>query len=248
MAGHSQFKNIMHRKGAQDIKRGKIFAKIAREIIVSAKSGLPDPASNPRLRAAIASARAANMPRDNIERALKKALGGDDTSNFEEIRYEGYGPGGTALIVEVLTDNRNRIGPEVRAAFAKYGGNLGETGSVAFMFHHIGLIRLPSSIGAFDAIFEKAVEAGADNMEENEASFEITTSIDEFAGVRDAFGSLYGDQVEAKLIWRPANTIDCNEDVAQKLFKLIDLLEDNDDVQNVYANFEISDEIMARLG
>lgn len=248
MAGHSQFKNIMHRKGAQDIKRGKIFAKIAREIIVSAKSGLPDPASNPRLRAAIASARAANMPRDNIERALKKALGGDDTSNFEEIRYEGYGPGGTALIVEVLTDNRNRIGPEVRAAFAKHGGNLGETGSVAFMFDHIGLIRLPATVGSFDAIFEKAVEGGADNMEQVEDSFEITTSIDEFASVRDIFGSVYGDQVEAKLIWRPVNTIDCNEEVAQKLFKLIDLLDDNDDVQHVYANFEISDEIMARLG
>lgn len=238
----------MHRKGAQDIKRGKIFAKIAREIIVSAKSGLPDPASNPRLRAAIASARAANMPRDNIERALKKALGGDDTSNFEEIRYEGYGPGGTALIVEVLTDNRNRIGPEVRAAFAKHGGNLGETGSVAFMFDHIGLIRLPTTVGSFDAIFEKAVEAGADNMEQVEDSFEITTSIDEFAAVRDTFSSAYGDQVESKLIWRPVNTIDCNEEVAQKLFKLIDLLDDNDDVQHVYANFEISDEIMARLG
>lgn len=248
MAGHSQFKNIMHRKGAQDAKRAKMFAKIAREIIVSAKSGLPDPNFNPRLRAAIAAARAANMPRDNIERAMKKALGGDDTSNFEEIRYEGYGPGGTALIVEVLTDNRNRIGPEVRAAFAKYGGNLGETGSVAFMFDRVGIIRLPATVGSFDAIFEKAVEAGADNMEEIDDVFEITTSMDDFAVVRDAFGDIDGDQVESKLIWRPTNTIDCNEEVAQKLFKLIDLLEDNDDVQNVYANFEVSDEIMERLG
>ena len=248
MAGHSQFKNIMHRKGAQDAKRAKMFAKISREIIVSAKTGLPDPNFNPRLRAAIASARVANMPRDNIERAMKKALGGDDTSNFEEIRYEGYGPGGTALIVEVLTDNRNRIGPEVRAAFTKYGGNLGETGSVAFMFDRVGIIRLPATVGSFDAIFEKAVEAGADNMEEIDDVFEITTSMDDFAAVRDAFGDIYGDQVESKLIWRPTNTIDCNEEVAQKLFKLIDVLEDNDDVQNVYANFEVSDEIMERLG
>lgn len=247
MAGHSQFKNIMHRKGAQDIKRAKMFAKISREIIVATKSGLPDPNANPRLRAAIAAARAANMPRDNIERAMKKALGGEDTSTFEEIRYEGYGPGGTALIVEALTDNRNRTGSEVRAAFTKQGGNLGETGSVAFMFDHIGLIRLPVSAGSFDDIFEKAVEAGAENVESIDEHFEITTSIEEFASVRDAFEALYPDQVEAKLIWRPMNTVDCNEEVAQKLFKLIDVLEDNDDVQNVYANFEVSEDILARL-
>ncbi|WP_032113026.1 YebC/PmpR family DNA-binding transcriptional regulator [Candidatus Paracaedibacter symbiosus] len=248
MAGHSQFKNIMHRKGAQDAKRAKMFAKIAREIIVSAKSGLPDPNSNPRLRAAIGAARAANMPRDNIERAMKKALGGDDTTNFEEVRYEGYGPGGTAVIVEALTDNRNRTASEVRAAFSKHGGNLGETGSVAFMFDHIGLVRFPKAVGSFDEVFEKAVEAGADNMEEIDDTFEVTTSLDGFAAVRDALGDAYGDQAEAKLIWRPMNTVDCNEEIAQKIFKLVDLLEDNDDVQNVYANFEISDEIMARLG
>lgn len=248
MAGHSQFKNIMHRKGAQDAKRAKMFAKITREIIVSAKSGIPDPSSNPRLRAAIAAARAANMPRDNIDRAMKRALGSEDTANFEEVRYEGYGPGGTALIVEALTDNRNRTASEVRAAFSKHGGNLGETGSVAFMFDHIGQIRLPKTVGSFDDVFEKAVEAGAENMEETDEAFEITTSLDDFAAVRDVLGDIYGDQAEAKLIWRPTNTVDCNEDVAQKIFKLIDLLEDNDDVQNVYANFEISDEIMARLG
>lgn len=248
MAGHSQFKNIMHRKGAQDAKRAKMFAKISREIIVSAKLGLPDPNFNPRLRAAIGAARAANMPRDNIERAMKKALGGEDSANFEEVRYEGYGPGGTAIIVEALTDNRNRTASEVRAAFSKHGGNLGETGSVSFMFDHIGLVRLAKGAGSFDEVFEKAVEAGADNMEEVDDAFEILTSLDSFAVVRDVLGDAYSEQAEAKLVWRPMNTVDCNEDVAQKIFKLIDLLEDNDDVQNVYANFEISDEIMERLG
>lgn len=247
MAGHSQFKNIMHRKGAQDAKRAKVFAKIAREIIVSAKSGLPDPNANPRLRAAIAAARMANMPRDNIDRAMKRALGNDDTSNFEEVRYEGYGPVGTAVIVEALTDNRNRTASEVRAAFTKCGGNLGETGSVSFMFDRVGLIKLPSTAGSYDAVFEKAVEAGADNMEETEEGFEITTSVDDFAAVRDSLGTAYADQTEAKIIWRPMNTVSCDEEGAQKLLKLIDTLEDNDDVQNVYSNFDIPEDILAKL-
>lgn len=246
MAGHSQFKNIMHRKGAQDAKRARMFAKITREIIVSAKMS-PDPTSNPRLRAALALARGANMPKDNIDRAIKRAVGGDDTANYEEIRYEGYGPGGTAVIVEVLTDNRNRTAPEVRAAFAKYGGNLGETGSVSFMFDHVGNIRLPLSVGSFDAVFEKAVEAGAENLEETEDAYEVTTSMDDFAQVREALAETYGDNFEAKLIWRPTNMVACPEEAALKILKLIDVLEDNDDVQNVYSNFDIAEDILAKL-
>lgn len=247
MAGHSQFKNIMHRKGAQDAKRAKMFAKIAREIIVSAKSGVPDPNLNPRLRAAIAAARVANMPRDNIDRALKRALGNDDTENFEEVRYEGYGPGGTAVIVEALTDNRNRTASEIRAAFSKCGGNLGETGSVSFMFERVGMVKLPKSVGSYDSVFEMSVEAGADNMEETEEGFEVTTSLDNFGAVRDSLGAAYTDQTEAKIIWRPMNTVNCDEEVAQKLLRLIDTLEDNDDVQNVYANFDISEDIITKL-
>ncbi len=246
MAGHSQFKNIMHRKGAQDAKRARMFAKIAREIIVSARMGA-DPAANPRLRAAIASARAANMPKDNVDRAIKKALGGEDTANYEEIRYEGYGPAGTAVIVEVLTDNRNRTAPEIRSAFTKAGGNMGESGSVAFMFDRLGLIRLPKSVGSFDDVFEKAVEAGAENLEEDDEGYDVLTSVDDFAAVRDALAQSYPDIGESKLVWRPQNTIAVDEEAAQKIFKLIDTLEDNDDVQNVYCNFDVSDDIMAKL-
>lgn len=246
MAGHSQFKNIMHRKGAQDAKRARMFAKIAREIIVSARMGA-DPSANPRLRAAIAAARAANMPKDNVDRAIKKALGGEDTANYEEVRYEGYGPAGTALIVETLTDNRNRTAPEIRSAFTKAGGNMGESGSVAFMFDRLGLIRLPKSVGSFDDVFEKAVEAGAENLEEDDDGYDVLTSVDDFAAVRDALTQSYTDIGESKLVWRPQNTIAVDEDAAQKIFKLIDTLEDNDDVQNVYCNFEVSDEIMAKL-
>lgn len=246
MAGHSQFKNIMHRKGAQDAKRARMFAKIAREIIVSARMGA-DPSANPRLRAAIAAARAANMPKDNVDRAIKKALGGEDTANYEEVRYEGYGPAGTALIVETLTDNRNRTAPEIRSAFTKAGGNMGESGSVAFMFDRLGLIRLPKSVGSFDDVFEKAVETGAENLEEDDDGYDVLTSVDDFAAVRDALTQSYTDIGESKLVWRPQNTIAVDEDAAQKIFKLIDTLEDNDDVQNVYCNFEVSDEIMAKL-
>jgi YebC/PmpR family DNA-binding regulatory protein len=246
MAGHSQFKNIMHRKGAQDAKRARMFAKIAREIIVSARMGA-DPSANPRLRAAIAAARSANMPKDNVDRAIKKALGGEDTANYEEVRYEGYGPAGTALIVETLTDNRNRTAPEIRSAFTKAGGNMGESGSVAFMFDRVGLIRLPKSVGSFDDVFEKAVEAGAENLEEDDDGYDVLTSVDDFATVRDSLAQNYADIGESKLVWRPQNTIAVDEEAAQKIFKLIDTLEDNDDVQNVYCNFDVSDEIMAKL-
>lgn len=246
MAGHSQFKNIMHRKGAQDAKRARMFAKITREIIVSARMG-PDPSANPRLRAAIAAARTANMPKDNVDRAIKKAIGGEDTANYEEVRYEGYGPGGTALIVESLTDNRNRTASEVRSAFTKSGGNMGESGSVAFMFDRLGLIHLPKSVGTFEDVFEKAVEAGADNLEDSDDGYDVLTSVDDFASVREVLSQSYPDLGEAKLVWRPQNTISVDEEAARKILKLIDTLEDSDDVQNVYCNFEISDEIMVKL-
>jgi YebC/PmpR family DNA-binding regulatory protein len=247
MAGHSQFKNIMYRKGAQDAKRAKKFQKLTREIIVSVKSGQPDPAMNPRLRSALAAARAANMPKDNIDRAIKKALGEGDTANYEEIRYEGYGPGGVAVIVESLTDNRNRTAPEVRSTFSKYGGNLGETGSVSFSFEHLGSLQFSNSVASFDDLFEKAVEAGAQNIEENGDCFEVLTSVDDFGAVRDALTSAYGDPVESGIIWRPVNKVAVDEDTAKSLLKMIDVLEDNDDVQNVYANFDISDDILEKL-
>ncbi len=247
MAGHSQFKNIMYRKGAQDAKRARAFAKIAREIIVAAKSGLPDPNSNPRLRAALASARAANMPKDNVERAMKKALGGEDTSVYEDVRYEGYGSGGVAVIVEGLTDNRNRTASEVRSIFSKHGGNLGETGSVGFMFERIGLLTFDAGKFSFDQMFEQAVEAGADNVEAVAEVLEVTCSMDSFASVRDYLLEHVGDPLEAKIIWRPLNTITCPEDTTKTLLKMIDALEENDDVQNVYANFELSDELAQKL-
>jgi YebC/PmpR family DNA-binding regulatory protein len=246
MAGHSQFKNIMYRKGAQDAKRARMFAKITREIIVSARMGA-DPSSNPRLRAAMAAARGANMPKDNVDRAIKKALGGEDTANYEEVRYEGYGPGGTALIVESLTDNRNRTASEVRSAFTKCGGNMGETGSVAFMFDRVGVIRLSKALGSYDDVFEKAVDAGADNLEEDGDFYEVLTGLDNFAMVRDALSLSYEDISESKLMWRPQNTISVDEEAAQKIIKLIDTLEDSDDVQNVYCNFDVSDDILAKL-
>jgi len=247
MAGHSQFKNIMYRKGAQDAKRAKMFAKIAREIIVAVRGGLPDPNSNPRLRAALSSARAANMPKDNIDRAIKKALGGEDTTHYEEVRYEGFGPGGTALIVEGLTDNRNRTVSDVRTAFTKFGGSLGENGSVSFMFERVGLIRYPISVGAYDDVFEAVIEAGAENLEKEEEGYEITSTVDAFGSVRDYLAQKYGDPLEAKVIWRPTTMTSCNEDAAQSLLKLIDILEDNDDVQNVYSNGEMSDDVLKKL-
>ncbi len=247
MAGHSQFKNIMYRKGAQDKKRAKVFGKLIREIMVAARTGLPDPASNPRLRAALASARAANMPKDNIDRAIKRAVGGDDATQYEEIRYEGYGPGGVAVIAEALTDNRKRTASEVRAAFNKFGGTLGETNSVSFMFDHVGLIRLDHGVGDAEAVFEAAVEAGANNVESGGDGHEVTCAPDDFSTVRDALAERFGDPQEARLAWQPQTTIEVDEEQAETLLKLLDALDDNDDVQQVSANFEIAEETMTRL-
>lgn len=248
MAGHSQFKNIMHRKGAQDAKRSKIFNKLAREITVAAKGGLPDPAANPRLRAAILAARAQNMPRDRIDRAIKQGTpGGGDDANYEEVRYEGYGPGGVALIVEALTDNRNRTASEVRSSFTKYGGSLGETNSVSFMFNRVGAIYYPASAADADAMFEVALEAGADNVESDENGHEVTSTVENFGAVRDALEAKFGGAESARLTWRPLNTVAPSEDAAASLLKLLDVLEDNDDVQVVEGNFDISDELMQKL-
>ncbi len=247
MAGHSQFKNIMYRKGAQDAKRAKQFSKLIREVTVAAREGLPDPDSNPRLRAAISAARAANMPKDNIDRAIKKVSSGDDNENWEEIRYEGYGPGGVAVIVEALTDNRNRTASEVRAAFSKHGGNLGETGAVSFMFYRVGMVRYTDAAGDADSIFEAALEAGADDVESNDGGHDIYCAPDDFSSVRDALEAALGEPEAARLDWRPQNTIEVGESEAETLFKMLDALEDNDDVQRVAANFDISDEVMARL-
>ena len=247
MAGHSQFKNIMYRKGAQDKKRAKVFGKLIRELTVAAKSGLPDPDSNPRLRSALVAARAANMPKDNIDRALKKAAGGDDGENYEEVRYEGYGPGGVAVIVEALTDNRNRTASEVRTAFNKHGGNLGETGSVSFMFEHVGLIHYPAEVASADDMFEAALEAGAHDVKSADDGHDITCEPDEFSTVRDALEKKFGDAEIARLDWQPNNAVAIDEDAAGTLINLLDVLDDNDDVQRVAANFEVSDEIMARL-
>jgi YebC/PmpR family DNA-binding regulatory protein len=247
MAGHSQFKNIMHRKGAQDAKRARAFNKMAREITVAARAGGPDAASNPRLRLAITAARGQNMPRDRIERALKAAQpGGGDDQTYEEVRYEGFGPGGVALIVEALTPNRNRTAANVRSAFAKYGGNLGETGSVAFMFLRCGLIGYPAAAASADAMFEAALEAGADNVESGE-THEITTTVEGFAAVRDALEQAFGPAAEARLAWKPLNAIAPDEDAAGSLLKLLDVLDEDDDVQLVSANFEIAQDVLERL-
>ena len=247
MAGHSQFKNIMHRKGAQDKKRAKEFAKLGREIMVATKMGSPDPGMNPRLRAAIAAARAKNMPKDNIERAIKTGAGGDDGAIYDEVRYEGYGPGGVAVIVDVLTDNRNRSASDVRSAFTKYGGNMGETGSVAFMFDRVGLIVYPADKADADTMFEAALEAGAHDVSSGEESHEITCDPDDFNTVRESLEGQFGDADEARLDWKPTTTTELDEEKASSLLKLIDVLEDNDDVQRVASNFEVSDEVLAKL-
>ena len=246
MAGHSQFKNIMHRKGRQDAAKSKLFGKLAREITVSAKMGQPDPAMNPRLRAAIIAARAENMPKDNIERAIKKAAGADG-DNFEETRYEGYGPGGVAVIVEVLTDNRNRTAGEVRAAFTKSGGNMAETGAVSFRFDRVGVIEYDAKAAGADAMFEAALEAGADDVVSSEAGHEIYASQDRFGTVAKALEAKFGEPRKAALVWRPQNTVAVDDEQGEKLLKLIENLNEHDDVQNVYANFEISDALVARM-
>jgi YebC/PmpR family DNA-binding regulatory protein len=247
MAGHSQFKNIMHRKGKQDAKRGKVFTKLIREIMVAARSGLPDPNANPRLKAAVLAARVQNMPKDTIERAIKRGSGGEDGANYEEVRYEGYGPGGVAIIVEALTDNRNRTASEVRSIFTKNGGALGETNSVAFNFVRRGVVTYPAAAASADAMFEAALEAGAENVESGEEIHEVVTSPDDFAAVRDALEAKFGGAESARLAWRASVMAPVGADHAETLFGLIEALEDNDDVQTVSANYEVADEIVARL-
>ncbi|MGB0749188.1 MAG: YebC/PmpR family DNA-binding transcriptional regulator [Magnetospiraceae bacterium] len=248
MAGHSKFKNIMYRKGAQDKKRAKEFAKLSREIIVAAKIGGGDPDSNARLRSAIIAARSQSMPKDNIERAIKRGTGETgEEANYEEVRYEGYGPGGVALIVEALTDNRNRTAAEVRTAFAKNGGNMGETGSVAFMFERVGRVVYPGDTTDNDSMFEAALEAGASDVASDGESHEIICDPNDLNTVRDALAEQFGDPESAGLDWKPSTTTPLEEEQARTLFKLIEVLDDNDDVQSVSANFDVSDEIMERL-
>jgi len=247
MAGHSQFKNIMYRKGAQDKKRAKLFAKLIREVMVAARSGLPEPDKNPRLRAAVSAARAANMPKDNIERAIKRVAGGEDDTSYEEMRYEGYGPGGAAIIVETVTDNRNRTASDIRTAFGKHGGSLGESNSVSFQFERIGQIVYDQEVGSGDEVFEAAVEAGADNVESQGDSHEITCAPEDLSTVRDVMEARLGPPREAQLTWRPLSMVQVEETDAEALLKLLGALDDSDDVQQVSANFEITDDVMARL-
>jgi len=247
MAGHSQFKNIMHKKGKQDAIRSKLFSKFAREITVAAKMGMPDPAMNPRLRLAVLAARQENMPKDNIERAIKKAIGGD-SENYDEVRYEGYAPGGVAVIIEALTDNRNRTAGEVRSYFTKAGGALAETGAVSFMFDHVGSIEYPGSVGSEDAVMEAAIEAGADDVISGDEGHEVITTIESFTEVAKALEAKFGEPRKSKLVWKPQNTITVDDEAGEKILKLIGNLEDNDDVQNVYANFEISDALVKKMG
>jgi len=247
MAGHSQFKNIMHKKGRQDAIRSKLFSKLAREITVAAKLGMPDPNFNPRLRAAVIAARAENMPKDNIDRAIKKASGGD-AENYEEVRYEGYAPGGVAVIIEALTDNRNRTAGEIRSYFTKAGGALAETGAVAFMFDRVGSIEYAAAAATEDQMMEAAIEAGAKDVVSSEDGHEIVTSMESLAEVAKALEAKFGEPRKAKLVWKPQNTIAVDDETGEKIVKLIGALEDNDDVQNVYANFEISDALMAEMG
>ena len=247
MAGHSKFKNIMHRKGAQDKKRSALFSKLSREITVAAKMGLPDPAMNARLRAAVLTARAGGMPKDNIERATNKAAGADG-ENYEEIRYEGFGPGGVSLIIETLTDNRNRTATNVRTAVAKNGGNLGAGGSVSHGFDRMGLITYPAKAGDADTVFEAALEAGAEDVSSSEDSHEIWTATDGLHGVAKALEAVLGEAEGIKLAWRPQTMVSVGEGDAGTLFKLLDALDDDDDVQTVWSNYDISDEVMEKLG
>jgi YebC/PmpR family DNA-binding regulatory protein len=247
MAGHSKFKNIMHRKGAQDKKRAKIFSKLGREIMVAAKLGGGDPEMNPRLRLAIATARSQSMPKDRIESAILKGAGGVEGESYDEMRYEGYGPGGVAIMIDALTDNRNRLAAEIRSAFTKYGGNLGESNSVAFMFDRVGEIVYPISTADADAMFEAAVEAGASDCETSEEFHEIITDPDEFAAVREKLEEKFGEAENSSLTWKPNTMTEVDEEKAASIVKLLDVLEDNDDVQNVATNFEVSDEVMQKL-
>ncbi len=246
MAGHSKWANIQHRKGRQDAARSKLFSKLAKEITVAAKMGDPDPDKNPRLRLAVKEAKSNSVPKDVIDRAIKKSLGGD-AENYEEIRYEGYGPGGVALIVEAMTDNRNRTASNVRSTFGKYGGNLGETGSVGFMFDRKGQILYPAEAGDADTVMMAAIEAGAEDVESSEDGHVIWCAFEDLNDVSTALEADLGEAESTKLVWRPQTTTELGLDEAQKLMKLIEVLEDDDDVQSVTGNFEMSDEVMAQL-
>jgi YebC/PmpR family DNA-binding regulatory protein len=246
MAGHSQFKNIMHTKGRADKARSKLFSKLAREITTAAKLGLPDPAMNARLRTAVLAARAENMPKDGIERAIKKASGAD-AENYEDMRYEGYGPGGVAVIVETLTDNRNRTAGDVRAAFTKSGGNLAETGAVSFMFDHVGVVEFDAGVGSADAMLEAAIDAGADDVASGESGHEIYTAIDSLGSIAKALEAKFGEPRKVAMVWKPKNTMAVDDDKGEKLLNLLDVLNEHDDVQNVYANFEVSDALVQKM-
>jgi len=247
MAGHSKFKNIMHRKGAQDKKRSALFSKLSREITVAARSGLPDPAMNARLRAAVLAARKEGMPKDNIERSINKAAG-NDGENYEEVRYEGFGPGGVSLIIETLTDNRNRTATNVRTIVSKNGGNLGAGGSVSHGFDRMGLITYPGSAGDSDKVFEAALEAGAEDVSSSEDGHEIWTAVDSLHEVAKALETALGESEGAKLAWRPQTNVTVNEADAGQLLKLIDALDDDDDVQSVWGNYEVPESVMEKLG
>jgi YebC/PmpR family DNA-binding regulatory protein len=247
MAGHSKFKNIMHRKGRADSVRSKLFSKLSREITVAAKTGLPDPAMNSRLRLAVNNAKAESMPKDNIDRAIKKATGGDGET-YEEIRYEGFGPGGVGVIVEVLTDNRNRAAANVRSIFTKNGGNLGETGSVSFMWDRMGQVTYDASAGSEDTVMEAALEAGADDVESDEDGHTVFTAFDALNEVAQALEAALGPAKSTRLIWRPKALTPIEGDAVATLMKMVDALEDDDDVQNVYGNYDISDADMEKFG
>lgn len=247
MAGHSKFKNIMHRKGAQDAKRAKIFTKLGREIIVAARQSGGDPAMNPRLRLAMQKARAASMPNDRIKRAIEQGAGAGGTDNYEEARYEGYGPGGVAVIVESLTDNRTRTVAIIRAIFSKAGGNMGETNSVSFMFDKVGEIVYPASKGSADAMFEAGVDAGAQNVESDDETHTVTTDVSDLGTVRDTLEKKFGEAERSGFVWRANVSAEVDEEQAESIMKMIETLEDEDDVQAVFTNFEVSDDIMERI-
>ncbi len=247
MAGHSQFSNIMHRKGKQDGLKSKLFSKLSREITVAAKLGLPDPAMNARLRMAIIAARGENMPRDVIERAVKKAAGGD-SENYDEIRYEGYGPGGTAIIIEAMTDNRNRTASDIRSYFTKAGGNLAETGAVSFMFDKVGQVEFDVAVASEDAMLEAAIEAGADDAVSDENGHTVTCAVTAMAEVSTVLEARFGAPRKSAFVWKPQTSIAVDDEAGEKLVKLMGLLDDHDDVQNVFSNFEISEGLMKKLG
>jgi YebC/PmpR family DNA-binding regulatory protein len=247
MAGHSKYKNIMYRKGAQDKKRSAMFSKLAREITVAAKMGAPDPDMNARLRAAVNAAKAQSMPKDNIQRSIDKASAGD-AENYEDIRYEGFGPGGVSLVVEALTDNRNRTATNVRTAFAKNGGNLGASGSVTHGFSRLGLIEYPASAGDAETVFEAAIEAGAEDVESDEGGHEIWTAVDDLHEVARALEAALGEAESVKLAWRAQTPVAVGESDAEQLMRLVETLEEDDDVQTVWGNYELSDEVLEKLG